>query len=126
VQNFSVFAGVTDSSHRSPADIVNTRQLSATMQTVRARLAAEPRSAEAVRASAGLDILRGMPGGRLPMGDTLNFRLVEAGQPRRIQPASAFEHYNPRPGDALAATLSIPRWAPPSSTLAAEALHRWN
>lgn len=81
-----------------PAEPVGTRDRGPTMQAVFAWLAAESGSSspETVRASPGLDILRAMPNGRMPIGHALNFSLVEAARGRVVFAGTpTFEHYNP-------------------------------
>jgi len=75
---------------------MNALDLGTTMQAVFARLGAEPglSSPASLITSAGLDFMRSLPDGRLPMGDTLGFRLVEADHGRvAFAGRPAFAHY---------------------------------
>ena len=76
---------------------MNTHDFGATMQSF-ARLVAEPglSSPASLGTSAGLDFMRSIPDGRLPMGDTLGFSLVEAEHGRVVFCGMPeFAHYTP-------------------------------
>ena len=76
----------------------NTHDWGATLYSVFARLGEKPRpgSPASLGASTGLEFMRSISGGGLPMGDTLGFSLVEAEHGRVVfagTPAPA--HYTP-------------------------------
>ena len=75
---------------------MNANGLGATMQAVFARLGAEPglSSPAPLGTSAGLEFMRSIPDGRLPIGDTLGFSLVEVEHGRAVFAGKpAFAHY---------------------------------
>src|SRR5262245_42811318 len=88
---------------------IDTYDVVASMHTIFARLGATPANPHASPGTlAGLDFMRSIPDGRLPIGDLLDFRLIEAEHGRAVFAGKpAFAYYTPlgRVHGGWAATL---------------------